>query len=65
MSVLASTMNDKDKQSEIARIAKVIKEAFPKNLYSDTIVSTLLKDYNNRVGNEIKKLDEYLNHETH
>lgn len=63
MSVLASTMNDK--QSEIARIAKAIKEAFPKNLYSDTIVSTLLKDYNNRVGKDIKELDQYLNHETH
>lgn len=65
MSILASTVEDEVKKSKLTEVFNRMSKEFSKTKFSDNLPQILLNDYNKRVGNEIKELDKYLNHETH
>lgn len=65
MSILASTVEDEVKKSKLSEVFNRMSKEFSRAKFSDNLPQILLNDYNKRVGNEIKGLGKYLNHETH
>lgn len=65
MSILASTVEDEVKKSQLKEVFNRMAKEFPKAKFSDQAHIGLLNDYNKEVGNEIKGLNKYLNGKTH
>lgn len=66
MSILASSIDDAVKKAQITDAIQRINKEFDKVHFNENDwAGSILKDYNKRVGKQIKELDQYLNHETH
>ena len=65
MSILASTVDDEVKKSQLKEVFDRIAQDFPDVEFAKNAYIGLLNDYNKEVGNDIKKLNTYLNHDTH
>ena len=65
MSILASTVDDEVKKSQLKEVFNRMAKEFPKAKFSDQAHIGLLNDYNKEVGDEIKGLNKYLNGKTH
>jgi hypothetical protein len=62
--ILTSTVEDEIKKSNLAEVFNRMSKEFNRVEFKETPES-ILEDYNKKVGNRIKELNKYLNHETH